>query len=96
MIEVEVKVFDMIKFSPNKKIIQDETYQVEKYEVKKIPVDEIEDRESVDEFNHYLILTFEDGSTKRFKSSHCHFYTDEEYEEDDFDDEDLWREDDFE
>ena len=76
MMNVKVKLYDLPKYDPeSKKFAEVEYKDVESYEVKTIPAEEIAATyDMVDENDEYLILTFADGDTATFRNSHTDMF----------------------
>ena len=74
--KVKVKVYDGVKYNKGSEKVAEVEYQIEDYEVKQISDEEIAAMgfDTVDEFEEYLILTFENGETSTFRNSHVDLF----------------------
>lgn len=71
--KINVRLYDKCKYEKDSKEIWNGDYNVEKFEVKEIPQDEIEketDGSCVDDYNEYLILYLANGETSTFRNSY--------------------------
>lgn len=68
---VTVKVYNGDKYESGAiETIARIKYEIESYEVKEIPVEEIlKEFDETDEYNEYLILTMKNGETATFRNS---------------------------
>ncbi len=75
--KVIVKVYEENKYNTLKEACAEIEYDIEKFEVKQIPDDDIlkeTDGSCVDEYKEYLILTFKNGETSTFRNSHVDMF----------------------
>ncbi len=74
--KVKVKVYDGVKYWDGTEKVTEVEYDIKDYEVKQISDKEIAAMgfDTVDEFEEYLILTFENGETSTFCNSHVDLF----------------------
>lgn len=74
--KVKVKVYDGVKYWDGTEKVAEVEYDIKDYEVKQISDEEIAaiGFDTVDEFEEYLILTFENGETSTFCNSHVDLF----------------------
>lgn len=74
--KVKVKVYDGVKYWDGTEKVAEVEYDIKDYEVKQISDEEIAAMgfDTVDEFEEYLILTFENGETSTFCNSHVDLF----------------------
>lgn len=74
--KVKVKVYDGVKYWYGTEKVAEVEYDIKDYEVKQISDEEIAAMgfDTVDEFEEYLILTFENGETSTFCNSHVDMF----------------------
>lgn len=74
--KVKVKVYDGVKYWDGTEKVTEVEYNIKDYEVKQISDEEIAAMgfDTVDEFEEYLILTFENGETSTFCNSHVDLF----------------------
>lgn len=74
--KVKVKVYDGVKYWDGTEKVAEVEYDIKDYEVKQISDEEIAAMgfDAVDEFEEYLILTFENGETSTFCNSHVDLF----------------------
>ena len=74
--KVKVKVYDGVKYWDGTEKVAEVEYDIKDYEVKQISDEEIAAMgfDTVDEFEEYLILTFENGETSTFRNSHVDLF----------------------
>ena len=74
--KVKVKVYDGVKYWDGTEKVAEVEYDIKDYEVKQISGEEIAAMgfDTVDEFEEYLILTFENGETSTFRNSHVDLF----------------------
>lgn len=78
MMKVNIKLYDKCKYEKDAKIsAESHSIDIISYEVREVPKDEIleeADESCVDDYNEYLILTFEDGETTTFRNSYADLF----------------------
>lgn len=79
MLNVKVKMYDKVKYSPeSKKVGEVEYYNIKGYEVvtgeRATAIGNTTDEYSRDEYNEYLIITLEDGDETYFRNSHVDMF----------------------
>lgn len=80
MMNVRVKVYDEIKYSPiSKKIAEVEYYNIKGWDIVSDPVtvEQIEhetDESGIDECHEYLIIELENGEISTFRNSHVDLF----------------------
>ena len=73
--KINVKLYDKCKYEKDAKIIADANLtDIASLEVKEIPESEETDAEGIDDYNEYLILTYEDGGTSTFRNSYVDIF----------------------
>lgn len=74
--KVKVKVYDGVKYWDGTEKVAEIKYNIKDYEVKRISNEEIAAMgfDTADEFEEYLILTFENGDTSIFCNSHVDLF----------------------
>lgn len=76
--KVNIKVYDKCKYEKDSKVINALDFNdIISYEVREVPKDEIleeADESCVDDYNEYLILTFENGETSTFRNSYADLF----------------------
>lgn len=74
--KVKLKVYDGVKYWDGTEKVAEVEYDVKDYEVKQISDEEIAAMgfDTVDEFEEYLILTFENRETSTFCNSHVDLF----------------------
>lgn len=74
--KVKVKVYDGVKYWDGTEKVAEVEYDIKDYEIKQISDEEIAAMgfDTVDEFEEYLILTFENGETSTFCNSHVDLF----------------------
>ena len=74
--KVKVKVYDGVKYWDGTEKVAEVEYDIKDYEVKQISDEEIAAMgfDTVDEFEEYLILTFENGETSTFRNYHVDLF----------------------
>lgn len=80
MMNVKVKVYDEVKYSPlSEKVAEVEYHNIKGWDVYSDPstVEEIEsetDASGIDEYHEYLVITLENGETATFRNSHVDLF----------------------
>ena len=76
LMKVKVKVYDGVKYWDGTQKVVEVNYDIQGYEVKQIPDEEIAAMgfDTVDEFEEYLILTLKSGETSTFCNSHVDLF----------------------
>lgn len=74
--KVKVKVYDGVKYWDGAEKVAEVEYDIKDYEIRQISDEEIAAMgfDTVDEFEEYLILTFENGETSTFCNSHVDLF----------------------
>ena len=71
---INMKLYDKCKYEKDSKVIKDVNLEgIASLEVKEIPASEIlreTDGSCVDDYNEYLILTYDNGETSTFRNSY--------------------------
>ena len=72
--KINMKLYDKCKYGEDAKVIKDVNITgIESLEVKEIPANEIlseTDGSCVDDYNEYLILTYDNGETSTYRNSY--------------------------
>lgn len=72
--KLNVKLYNKCKYEEDSKVIKDVNLEgIDSLEVKDIPASEIlseTDGSCVDDYNEYLILTYDNGETSTFRNSY--------------------------
>ena len=76
LMKVKLKVYDGVKYWDGTQKVAEVNYDIQGYEVKQIPDEEIVAMgfDTVDEFEEYLILTLKSGETSTFCNSHVDLF----------------------